>query len=67
VQRVFELCDLATLLPFVDEVPHAGTASPVNTAAAARRRTAAIARAEQGALAAAVRELRSRDRVRPIR
>jgi anti-anti-sigma factor len=71
VQRVFELCDLATPLPFVDAVPHpsregAVTASPADVAAA-RRRAAAITRAEQGALAAAVRELRSRNRVGPLR
>jgi anti-sigma B factor antagonist len=73
VQRVFELCDMETPLPFVDEPPHASTedttapeGSP-DSAAAARRRAAAITRAEQGALAAAVRELRSRNRVSPFR
>jgi anti-sigma B factor antagonist len=73
VQRVFKLCDLEASLPFVDDPPHAtpeGTpskADPVDGAAAARRRSAAITRAEQGALAAAVRELRSRNRVGSLR
>jgi anti-sigma B factor antagonist len=73
VQRVFELCDLEAPLPFVDDPPHAtpeGTPSRAGStdgAAAARRRAAAITRAEQGALAAAVRELRSRNRVGPFR
>jgi anti-anti-sigma factor len=73
VQRVFELCDMATPLPFVDDLPDAspeGATSPAgspDSAAAARRRAAAITRAEQGALAAAVRELRSRNRVGPFR
>jgi anti-anti-sigma factor len=73
VQRVFELCDMDRPLPFVDEPPQAtpeGTTAPVaspDSAAAARRRAAAITRAEQGALAAAVRELRSRNRVGPLR
>jgi anti-sigma B factor antagonist len=65
VQRVFELCDMVTPLPFADEPPHARLEG--DTAAAARRRAAAITRAEQGALAAAVRELRSRNRVHPFR
>jgi anti-sigma B factor antagonist len=63
VQRVFALCDMDRPLPFVDEPPQA---TP-DSAAAARRRAAAITRAEQGALAAAVRELRSRNRVGPLR
>jgi anti-sigma B factor antagonist len=73
VQRVFELCDMETPLPFVDEPPHASTEDTTapgglpDSAAAARRRAAAITRAEQGALAAAVRELRSRNRVSPFR
>jgi hypothetical protein len=73
VQRVFALCDMDRPLPFVDEPPQAtpeGTTAPVaspDSAAAARRRAAAITRAEQGALAAAVRELRSRNRVGPLR
>jgi anti-anti-sigma factor len=73
VQRMFELSDTATPLPFADEPPHATPAGAMTTerapdsAVMARRRAAAIARAEQGALAAAVRELRSRNRVGPLR
>jgi anti-sigma B factor antagonist len=74
VQRMFELCDTATPLPFADEPPpHATPAGAMTTegspdgAVMARRRAAAIVRAEQGALAVAVRELRSRNRARPLR
>jgi anti-anti-sigma factor len=68
VQRVFEVCDMTTPLPFVDAPPHVmAAAGPGDAAAAARRRAAAITRAEQGALAAAIRELRSRNRMRPSR
>ncbi len=76
VQRVFEVCGLAKRLPFVDEPPHVnaataaggtdgtvGTASLMAITAAASRRAAVVSRADQGALAAAVRELCSRPRV----
>jgi anti-anti-sigma factor len=57
VQRPFEICDAAHRLSFVDRLPSEGAAgSPATT------RTAISRRAHQAALAAAVRELRTRRR-----
>jgi hypothetical protein len=75
-EGVFEVCGLVKLLPFVDEPPRVSpataagdidgataTASLVAITAAASRRAAVISRADQGAMAAAVRELCSRGHV----
>lgn len=77
VQRAFELCGLLGLLAFVDEIPardHDAQATDVSALAGAATdrsagilRVATVRRANQAALAAAVRDLRSRGRLRPIR
>jgi anti-sigma B factor antagonist len=80
VQRVFELCDLTDLLVFVDQPPgcaedspstgtsgHERTAAAKDESRALGTRAATARRAEHAALAAAVRQLRSRGQLRPIR
>lgn len=75
VQRAFELCGLEELLTFVDEIPvHTPAKSDISSVPAdtANRstvtlRAATARRAQQGALAAAVRQLRSHGRLRAIR
>ncbi len=74
VQRPFELCGLLELLTFVDEVPTRTAATTAVTdsagAAAARARTpraATVRRANEAVLAGAVRQLRSRGRLRAVR
>lgn len=70
VQRLFEICDLAGRLPFVDALPSSGTATRSGTTAAGgigvtaaatrgTMRTATMRRVSQAALAAAVRDLRT--------
>ena len=75
VQRVFELCRLHEVLAFDCETPDrgeapAGSLNGVTRAGVDRAtgslRAAAARRAEQGALAAAVRDLRSRSRLRRV-
>jgi anti-anti-sigma factor len=70
VQRVFDICGLVERLPFVDESPYLNSdghsdgpvtaASLVAITTAGSRRAAAIIRADQGAMEAAVQELCSR-------
>lgn len=57
VQRLFEICEVADRLPFVDQLPSERAAGSAHTA-----RTAISRRVNQAALAAAVRELRTRRR-----
>jgi anti-anti-sigma factor len=77
VQRVFEICGLAERLPFVDETPQMSAAaadgdgavtlaSLVAITAAGSRRAAAIIRADQGTMDAAVQELCARRSVRRL-
>lgn len=76
VQRVFELCGLHEVLAFDCETRDrgerpAGSLNGVTRAGVDRPtgslRAATARRAEQGALAAAVRDLRSRSSLRPVR
>jgi hypothetical protein len=69
VQELFEICELATTLPFVDALPcsdaAAGSATTPRVIAAGTRgaiRAAVRSRIGQAALAAAVRDLRTRPR-----
>jgi anti-sigma B factor antagonist len=69
VQELFEICDLAIRLPFVDALPCSDAATRSATTAAGRigvtaagTRAAIRSRVGQAALAAAVRELRTRSR-----
>jgi len=57
VQRLFEICDVADRLPLVDQLPSERAAGSAHTT-----RTAISRRVNQAALAAAVRELRTRRR-----
>lgn len=65
VQRIFEICDLATRLPFVDQLsPDADTrpgtpAHVTGTTSLQTRRAAISRRVSQGALAGAVLQLRT--------
>jgi stage II sporulation protein AA (anti-sigma F factor antagonist) len=57
VQRPFEICDVLHRLPFVDQLPSEDAAGVLHA-----RGTAISRRVSQAALAAAVRELRTRRR-----
>ena len=75
VQRAFELCGLEELLTFVDEIPiHTPAKSDISSVpddtanrSSVTLRAAIARRAQQGALAAAVRQLRSHGGLRAIR
>jgi anti-anti-sigma factor len=58
VQRLFEICDIPHTLPFVDQLPSDSSHAT---------RSAASRRVSQAALAAAVRELRTRPRLVTLR
>jgi anti-anti-sigma factor len=69
IHRIFEICDLASRLPFVDQLPldtATELANPATGLSAARApdttRAATRRRASRGALATAVRELRTHTR-----
>jgi anti-anti-sigma factor len=66
VQRVFEVCNMVRLLPLVDRPPGDADGAAGAHHTDAGRSTAGL-RANQAAMAAAVRELRSRDRLGYIR
>jgi len=65
VQRVFEVCDMVRVLPLVDRPP-GGSDVAADDHTDVHRSTTGL-RANQAALTAAVRELRSRDRLGYIR
>ena len=77
IQRVFEVCDLPDVLRFVDDRTHLDQIAPRTTIATHRedaasppsdsRRVRVARRVGQAALAAAVRDLRSPRRLRPVR
>ncbi|MGI9098990.1 MAG: STAS domain-containing protein [Solirubrobacteraceae bacterium] len=66
VQRVFEVCNVVRLLPLVDRPPGDADGAAAAHHSDGSHSTAGL-RANQAALSAAVRELRSRDRLGYIR